>query len=357
MNSKVGIVGLPNVGKSSLFNVITKQQVPAENFPFCTINPSVGTVTVPDDRLDTLANISKSKEVIPAVVEFIDIAGLVRGASKGEGLGNTFLSHIRSVDVIAHVVRAFDDASVTHVEGGIDVMRDIEVIETEIMLADLQVVEHRLEKVIKEVKKQNAAAKEEHALLLKLQTLLSSGEAVDMSNEKALSEYARSIGLISSKPVFYICNINSMEGGINTLLEYVRKRGSEIIFVSIKNECDIAELDEEEASEIRNELCSNTDSYREVIKASYRTLGLMSFFTTGEKETRAWTIPVGSTAPRAARAIHSDFEKNFIRAEVVSYTDLLVSGSMANARSEGRVRVEGKDYIVQDGDIMVIRAG
>ena len=356
----LGIVGLPNTGKSTLFNTLTDKAVPAENFPFCTIDPSVGIVSVPDTRLAQLAEISHSKEIIPASVSFVDIAGLVRGASKGEGLGNLFLSHIREADAIVQVVRCFIDSDVTHVDGTVDPLRDIDVIETELLLSDVHLIERRLEKIQKGVKQGDRDSIEEEALLRRAHTHISEGNAI-LSLSLRDSEYdqLRQLGVLTSKPMLYVCNIGTRydEQDVERVRAYAKKRGCSVAVVSVHTEQELTQMSAEEAQEMRKELIPTESGIDNVITAAYQTLGLISFFTTGEKETRAWTVPKGSSAPRAARAIHTDFEKNFIRAEVISCDDLIRAGSYTAARSAGILRVEGRTYTVQDGDVIIFRTG
>ena len=360
MNISIGIVGLPNTGKSTLFNALTKKSVPAENFPFCTIDPSVGVVSVPDRRLIDLAKMSQSKEIIPTVIEFVDIAGLVRGASAGEGLGNAFLSHVREVDAIVHVVRCFSDDSVIHVDGSVDPVRDIEVIETELLLADAQLVERRLEKIEKDVKRGDEVAVSEKLLLDEVLGVLRGGRAVfSLSPDDEKQRRLSALGLLTVKPVMYVCNVGSHyeEQFVQQVKECAGRTGSEVTVVSALTERDLSVFDADEAQHMRRELAVEGDGIDAIIKTAYRTLGYISFFTTGEKETRAWAIPEGSTAPRAGRAIHTDFENNFIRAEVIGCNDLLSVGSYATARDQGLLRLEGKEYVVQDGDVVVFRSG
>ena len=360
MNISIGIVGLPNTGKSTLFNALTKKSVPAENFPFCTIDPSVGVVPVPDDRLDALAKLSASKETVPTVIEFVDIAGLVRGASEGEGLGNAFLSHIREVDAVAHTVRCFLDDSVTHVDGDVDPVRDIEVIETELLLADVQLAERRLEKIEKEVKRGDEAAAAEKVLLEEALGALREGRMVaslSLDNEK-LQQICR-LGFLTIKPIMYVCNIGTHydEQHVEQVRESAGRTGSEVITVSALTEQELSALNPSEAESMRKELTVVGGGLDAIIQAAYQTLGYISFFTTGEKETRAWAIPKDSAAPQAGRVIHTDFEKNFIRAEVIPCGALLEAGSYAAARDSGTLRLEGKEYVVQDGDVIMFRHG
>lgn len=360
MSVGIGIVGLPNTGKSTLFNALTKQSVPAENFPFCTIDPSVGIVSVPDDRLETLAGISASAKVIPAAVRFVDIAGLVRGASSGEGLGNEFLSHIRTVDAVAHMVRCFQDSNVVHVDGEVDPVRDIEVIETELLLADLQVAEACLDRAAYEVKRQNKEAAEQLKTFTEIVAGLKQGKPLSQQvfrDEE--QEYVRACNFLTNKPVLYICNIGDTydKHSVAAVREYAQGRGRNVVVISALAEQEFSQVSAEEATLLRKELSVDGDEIDAIIRGAYKTLGLISFFTTGEKETRAWTVPKGATAPQAGHVIHSDFETNFIRAEVISYEELQRVGSYAQAREEGVLRVEGKTYVVQDGDVIVFRVG
>ena len=360
MQISIGIVGLPNVGKSTLFNAITKKQVPAENFPFCTIDPSVGVVRVPDERLIKLSELSKSEETIPAVIEFVDIAGLVRGASKGEGLGNAFLSHIRDVDAIAHVVRCFENEDITHVEGEIDPKRDIDIIETELILSDVVIAEKRIEKIVKDVRGGDKDRIEEDGLLKRALEVLNTGELLSsMSLTDDEIQTLRGLGFLTQKKIMYICNVGEKynKESVEEVKELAKKRNATVLCISINTEMELSQLEPTEANMIRQELLEDEDGIDVIIKNAYKTLSLISFFTTGEKETRAWTIPKDSTAPRAGRAIHSDFETKFIRAEIVSYEQLIESGSLVVAKEKGILRLEGKEYIVQDGDVITFRHG
>ncbi len=364
MNLSVGIVGLPNVGKSTLFNALTKNAVPAENYPFCTIDPSVGIVPVPDNRLATLQQISQSEKIIPAVVEFVDIAGLVKGASKGEGLGNQFLSNIREVDMIAEVVRVFEDPDVIHVSGAVDPMSDIEVINLELMMADLQTISKRLANIERDAKRGDKAAVAEHAVLERVRQHLENGKlanSFEHTDEEA--PFVRGMHLLTNKPVLYVFNKKS--GALNLdeqndprwqeLMRFVEDTGSEYVVVDAGMEHELKDLSEDEKQEFRREYGAQDSGIAELIRASYRLLGLISYFTTGEKETRAWTILEGSTAPVAGQAIHTDFKDKFIRASVMSYEDLVNAGSEAAARLAGKLRTEGKEYIVKDGDVIEFR--
>ncbi|MBQ3912589.1 MAG: redox-regulated ATPase YchF [Lachnospiraceae bacterium] len=361
---KLGIVGLPNVGKSTLFNSLTKAGAESANYPFCTINPNVGVVAVPDERLDVLTRMYDSASRVPAVIEFVDIAGLVKGASKGEGLGNQFLSHIREVDAIVHVVRCFEDGNIIHVEGSVDPARDIETIDLELIFADLEVIEKRMAKGIKGAANNKTLAKEVE-LLKKLKDLLESGksarsyEPVD-EEEAAMLE---SMTLLTSKPVIYAANVSeddlADDGANNPHVAAVRKiaaeEGSGVFVVCAQIEQELADLDEEEKKEYLSELGVEKSGLDKLITASYDLLGLMSFLTAGPKESRAWTIRKGTKAPQAAGKIHSDFERGFIRAEIVSYDNLVACGSFNAAKEKGLVRSEGKDYVIQDGDVVLFR--
>jgi GTP-binding protein YchF len=357
----VGIVGLPNVGKSTLFTALTRNEVLIANYPFATIDPSVGIVAVPDSRLSSLANLSGSKEVIPAVVEFVDIAGLVKGASAGEGLGNKFLSNIRETDMILEVVRIFEDEDIHHVEGRIDPMGDIEVINLELILADAETVAKRIQSLERDAKRGDKNAENERVLLLRLQTHLENGKLAN-SFTQVPEEIAilRPLHLLTMKPFLYVCNRKNGAYNLDEqsderwfeLLEFFDATSSEYVVVDAGMEHELRDLSEDEKNEFRREYGAQDSGIATLIRASYNRLGLMSYFTTGEKETRAWTVPIGSTGPKAAAAIHSDFEKRYIRAQVVTFDDLITSGSLAKARENGKLRTEGKEYIVQDGDVI-----
>ena len=362
---KLGVVGLPNVGKSTLFNAITHAGAEAANYPFCTIEPNVGIVAVPDERLTKLAALYASKKVTPAVVEFVDIAGLVKGASRGEGLGNKFLSHIREVDAIVHVVRCFEDANVTHVENTVDPVRDITTINLELILADLEAVEKRRDRI------RNAArggadkgAAAEYAFLDRLYAHLSEEQpASSLPVSEAEQELLNGLFLLSSKPVIYCANISEADMGtpeealplVQAVKDYAAGHGAETIVVCAKTEAELAELSEEDKALFLEEFGLKESGLDKLIKASYSLLGLISYLTAGEKETRAWTIVKGTKAPQAAGKIHTDFEKGFIRAEVVDYETLLECGGLTGAREKGKVRSEGKDYVMKDGDVVLFR--
>ncbi|HEY0948066.1 MAG TPA: redox-regulated ATPase YchF [Candidatus Paceibacterota bacterium] len=359
---KIGIVGLPNVGKSTLFNALTKAAVPAENYPFCTIDPSVGVVGVPDTRLDQLAALSKSEKVVPAAVEFVDIAGLVKGASEGEGLGNQFLSHIREVDAILEMVRFFDDPDVTHVHGDVDPARDIEIINLELILADAQSVAGRREKLVRDVKMNNKDALAEDAVLAQIEQALKEGKlarSVSLSEEDA--KRIKSLNLLTMKPILY--SFNGKAGGHNlselndgraqAAYDLVESMGSHYVEVDARTEHELNDVADEDKDMFRSELGVQVDGLDALIRAAYETLGLITFFTTGPKESRAWTIRRGALAPDAGAAIHNDFKDKFIRAEVVAWDTLLQDGSWSAARDKGDIKTEGKTYEVKDGDVMV----
>ena len=360
-NLEVGIVGLPNVGKSTLFNAITKAGAEAANYPFCTIEPNVGIVTVKDPRLDVLTKMYNSKKTTPATVRFVDIAGLVAGASKGEGLGNKFLEHIRQVDAIAHVVRCFEDGNITHVSGNIDPIRDVNIIDTELCLADLEVIERRISKTEKLLKSGSKEAKIEIELLKKIRDALNDGIPVrnlDLSNDD--QNLMRDWNLLTNKKILYVANVAEDEvttknPHVQKLEELASKQNALVVQISAKVESEIAELDPEEAREFLSELGLEESGLDRLIHAAFDLLGLMTFLTAGEDECRAWTIQKGTPAQKAAGKIHSDIERGFIRAEIVNYDDLVRAGSMLAAREKGQIRLEGKDYIMQDGDVTYFR--
>ena len=359
---KLGIVGLPNVGKSTMFNSITKAGAECANYPFCTIEPNVGVVPVPDERLDELTKMYKPQKTTHAVVEFVDIAGLVKGASKGEGLGNKFLSHIRETDAIVQVVRCFEDSNVVHVDGSVDPIRDIETINLELIFADIETVNKRLEKAKKNLKA-NKKYQEEIDLLEKIKLNLEEGKsarAIDFNEDE--QEMVKEMFLLTTKPILYIANISEeqIENAENDELvlkvkEYAAKENAEVIPLCVKIEEELSGLEDEDKKEMLEALGLEESGLDKVIKKSYDLLGLMSFLTAGEPEVRAWTIKKGTKAPQAAGKIHSDIERGFIKAEIVSYDDLIKEGSMVAAKEKGLVRQEGKDYIMQDGDIVLFK--
>lgn len=361
---KLGIVGLPNVGKSTLFNSLTKAGAQAANFPFCTIDPNVGVVAVPDERLKKLGDLYNSKKVTPAVIEFVDIAGLVKGASKGEGLGNQFLANIREVDAIVHVVRCFEDPNVIHVDGSVDPLRDIETINLELIFSDLEILERRIAKVAKTARMDKTAAKE-LSLLEKIKAHLESDKmaiTMELENEDE-EELFPTLNLLTAKPVIYAANVaeddladdGDSNAQVQKVREYAKEQGSQVFVICAQIEEEISQLDDEDKMEFLTDLGIEKSGLDKLVAASYDLLGLMSFLTSGEDETRAWTIKQGTKAPQAAGKIHTDFERGFIKAEVINYLDLLDNGSLSAAREKGLVRMEGKEYVVQDGDVILFR--
>ena len=361
---KLGIVGLPNVGKSTLFNAITKAGAESANYPFCTIEPNVGVVSVPDKRLDVLEKMYGAKKKVYTAIEFYDIAGLVKGASKGEGLGNKFLSHIREVAAIVHVVRCFDDGNVVHVEGSVDPIRDIETINLELIFSDLEVLERRMEKTLKLARSGDKTAKFEYGVMERMKAHLEKNLPVrTLETTEDEDAFIKTLFMITSKPVLYACNVSEddiMSGNLNNkyvqqVKEYAEKENSGVMVVCAKLEEDLSGLEDEEKAEMLSEYGLEESGLDKLIQASYKLLGLMSFLTAGVQEVRAWTIKQGTKAPQAAEKIHSDIERGFIRAEIVSYDDLVECGSEAKAKEKGLFRLEGKEYIMQDGDVVNFR--
>ena len=362
---KLGIVGFPNVGKSTLFNSLTKAGAESANYPFCTIDPNVGVVTVPDERLNVLGEMYHTKKIIPAAIEFVDIAGLVKGASKGEGLGNQFLANIREVDAIVHVVRCFEDSNIVHVDGSIDPLRDIETINLELIFSDLEILERRISKAVRAARNDKTIAKE-LALMERIKAHLEDGKmakSFDDINDEDEQQWLESYNLLTYKPVIFAANVaeddladdGASNAGVQAVREYAKREDCEVFVVCAEIEQEIAELDDDEKSMFLEELGLKESGLEKLIKASYSLLGLISYLTAGEPEVRAWTIKKGTKAPQAAGKIHSDFERGFIRAEIVSYDDLMACGTYNAAKEKGLVRLEGKDYVVQDGDIILFR--
>ncbi len=360
---KAGIVGLPNVGKSTLFNCLSNAKAQSANFPFCTIEPNIGVVNVPDARLETLESLVEPEKVIPATVEIVDIAGLVKGASKGEGLGNQFLGNIRETDAILHVLRCFDNDNIVHVDGSVDPIRDKETIDMELQLKDLESVEKKLDKVKRAAKTGNKDAQKEASVLEKLKEGLEAGtsvRAISVSEEEK-KEFVKPLQLITDKPVMYVCNVDeeaaaSGNAYVEKVKEAVADENAEVIFLAVGTEADITELETyDERQLFLEDLGLSEPGSAKLIRGAYRLLDLETYFTAGPKEVRAWTIPVGASAPQAAGVIHTDFEKGFIRAEVISYDDYLKYESEAKVKEAGKMRIEGKEYVVQDGDVMHFR--
>lgn len=361
---KLGIVGLPNVGKSTLFNSLTKAGAESANYPFCTIDPNIGVVAVPDERLKVLGDLYNTEKIVPAVIEFVDIAGLVKGASKGEGLGNQFLSNIREVDAIVHVVRCFEDSNIIHVDGSIDPLRDIETINLELIFSDLEILERRKSRVGKAANNDKVLAKELH-MLERLIAFLEEGRMAKtfQTDDEDEQEFINGYNLLTAKPVIYAANVKEddlADDGMSSdyvkaVREFAKKEHSEVFVICAQIEQEIAELEDDEKKMFLEDLGLNESGLEKLIKASYHILGLISFLTAGPKETRAWTIKVGTKAPQAAGKIHSDFERGFIRAEIVSYDNLMECGNYNAAKDKGLVRSEGKDYVVQDGDVVLFR--
>ena len=360
---QVGIIGLPNVGKSTLFNALTSSSAPAENYPFCTVDPNVGTVEVPDDRLERIRQLTSSPKAVPTVIQFVDIAGLVQGASEGEGLGNRFLGHIREVDALGHLLRCFEDPDVTHVMGDVDPIRDMEVVETELALADLETLDRRREKVVKQARTGEKPAIQELALLDRFTELLSRGEPLrTLDMEDGETALVRELGLLTAKPVLYLVNVGEGEEGRESPgLRALEARGvgkgrrEGRVDISSALEAELTLLDEEERREFMQELGLGASGLDQAIQGAYRLLDLITFFTSNEKETRAWTIRRGTKAPEAAGVIHTDFERGFIRAETIGFDEFDSLGGLKAAREKGSIRSEGKDYEVQDGDFILFR--
>lgn len=362
---KLGIVGLPNVGKSTLFNSLTKAGAESANYPFCTIDPNVGVVTVPDERLNVLGDMYHTKKIIPAAIEFVDIAGLVKGASKGEGLGNQFLANIREVDAIVHVVRCFEDSNIVHVDGNINPLRDIETINFELIFSDLEILERRISKAVRAARNDKTIAKE-LALMERIKAHLEDGKMAKSFNDVNDEDeqlWLESYNLLTYKPVIFAANVKEDDladdgaenTGVQSVREYAANEGAEVFVVCAQIEQEIAELEEDEKKMFLEELGLEESGLEKLIKASYSLLGLISYLTAGEPEVRAWTIKKGTKAPQAAGKIHSDFERGFIRAEIVSYDDLMACGTYNAAKEKGLVRLEGKEYVIQDGDIILFR--
>ena len=362
---KLGIVGLPNVGKSTLFNSLTKAGAESANYPFCTIDPNVGVVTVPDERLNVLGEMYHTKKIIPAAIEFVDIAGLVKGASKGEGLGNQFLANIREVDAIVHVVRCFEDSNIVHVDGSIDPLRDIETINLELIFSDLEILERRISKAVRAARNDKTIAKE-LALMERIKAHLEDGKmakSFDDINDEDEQQWLESYNLLTYKPVIFAANVaeddladdGASNAGVQAVREYAKREDCEVFVVCAEIEQEIAELDDDEKAMFLEDLGLKESGLEKLIKASYSLLGLISYLTAGPIESKAWTITRGTKAPQAAGKIHSDFERGFIKADVISYEDLIANGSMTAARDKGLVRSEGKEYVMQDGDVVLFK--